>query len=191
MYPLVFDIETKDTFAEVGGHEPSKLSVSMVCLYSYKEGKFFSFTEHELGGLWPHLDAADVLVGFNIRHFDLPVLAKHYPGDITKLPVFDLLEAVKSSLGFRLKLDTLAQATLGVGKSGSGLDAVAWYKQGEIEKIRQYCMQDVVVTRDLFEHGRKHGKFSYLDFGVKKEFPVLVDLSGFHGKVPTNLTLAL
>ncbi len=191
MFPIILDIETKETFADVGSHEPSKLSVSMVCVYSYKEGKFFSFTEHELNKLWPHLDAADVLIGFNIRHFDLPVLARHYPGDILQLPIFDLLEVVKSALGFRLKLDTLAQATLGVGKSANGLDAVAWYKQGEIEKIRAYCLQDVAVTRDLFEHGRKHGKFSYLDFGVKREFPVRFDLSKFEGKAPANLSLPL
>ena len=85
MYPLVFDIETKDTFADVGSHDPSKLSPSMVCVYSYREGKFFSFTEHELGLLWPHLDVADVLVGFNNIHFDLPVLSRHYPGDIMRL----------------------------------------------------------------------------------------------------------
>lgn len=191
MYPLVLDIETKDTFADVGGHEPSKLSVSMVCIYSYKEGKFFSFTDSELEGLWPYIDAADVLVGFNIRHFDLPVLARHYPGNIEALPVFDLLEAVKSVLGFRLKLDTLVQATLGTAKSGSGLDAVRWYREGQIEKVRQYCIQDVAVTRDLFEYGRQHGKFFYTDFGVKKEFPVRFDLSRFEKKASQNLVLPL
>ncbi len=191
MHPLVLDLETKNTFADVGGHDPSKLAVSMVCIYSYAQKSFFSFTEHELAKLWPHLENADVLVGFNIAHFDLPVLAAHYPGDTTKLPVFDILDAVKTTLGFRLKLDTIAQATLGKGKSGHGLDAVQWYKQGEIEKIREYCIQDVAITRDVFEYGRTHGKLVYTDFGVKREFPFRFDPAPFIQRSVVNLVLPL
>jgi len=37
------------------------------------------------------------------------------------------------------------------------LMAVEWWKTGEIDKIIQYCKQDVEVTRDIFEYGRKNG----------------------------------
>jgi DEAD/DEAH box helicase domain-containing protein len=56
-----------------------------------------------------------------------------------------------------LKLETLAQGTLNAGKSADGLMAVEWWKTGEIDKIIQYCQQDVQVTKDIFEFGRKNG----------------------------------
>jgi DEAD/DEAH box helicase domain-containing protein len=43
---------------------------------------------------------------------------------------------------------------------------VAWFRQGEIEKLTDYCRQDVAVTRDLFLYGLDNG---YLVFKEKKE----------------------
>ncbi len=51
--------------------------------------------------------------------------------------------AVQKVLGRRIKLDTLAEATLGKKKSGNGLEAVAWWRNGEVEKVMKYCLDDV------------------------------------------------
>ena len=74
-----------------------------------------------------------------------------------KLPTVDVLVEIEKSLGFRVKLDDVAQATLGVGKSGHGLMAVEYWKKGEIDKLRDYCLQDVKVTKDVYEHAMEKG----------------------------------
>ena len=64
-------------------------------------------------------------------------------------------------LGFRLGLDHLAKETLNERKSADGLQAVEWFKQGEMKKLTDYCRQDVTATRDLFLYGLKNGHIIY------------------------------
>ena len=73
------------------------------------------------------------------------------------LPTLDMLEVVHKQLGYRLSLDNIAGATLNAGKTADGLDALRWWKQGQIEKIRAYCESDVRLTRDVYLHGKQHG----------------------------------
>jgi DEAD/DEAH box helicase domain-containing protein len=40
---------------------------------------------------------------------------------------------------------------------------VRWYKQGRIQEILDYCQQDVEVTRQLFEYGRKNKHVKFRD----------------------------
>jgi DEAD/DEAH box helicase domain-containing protein len=56
-----------------------------------------------------------------------------------------------------LKLEYVARGTLNTGKSADGLQAVEWWKQGLVQKIIDYCTQDVKVTRDVFQFGRQNG----------------------------------
>jgi len=172
MSEIILDIETQNTFREVGFPDSRLLKVSLVGIYDYESGEFQSFLESELAKLWPMLEKADRIIGYNIRHFDMPVLKNYYSGNILSFPMLDMMEQVKSSLGFRLKLDNIAKSTLGIGKSGDGLQAVEFWKAGEIEKLKAYCLDDVKITRDIYEHGKKHGKLLYSDLGKVKEFAV-------------------
>jgi DEAD/DEAH box helicase domain-containing protein len=89
-------------------------------------------------------------VGYNSNHFDIPLLNKYYPGELTHIKSIDLLEAIKASLGRRLRLDSIAQATVGAKKSADGLQAVRWWREGNIAAIKKYCEQDVKVTKKIF-----------------------------------------
>ena len=74
------------------------------------------------------------------------------------LDIFDIMLDIQTlTRRPSLKLDAIAQATLGAGKSADGLMAVEWWKKGEIQKIIDYCIQDVKVTRDVFQFGRQNG----------------------------------
>ena len=158
---IVFDIETQNTFADVN-NDFKKLKVSVVSIYRYAMDKYESFEEKELGMLWPIFEKADLLVGFNSAHFDLPVLNNYYVGDLGKLPHLDIMEKVKDSLGFRLKLNDLAQATLDdVEKSADGLQAIRWWKEGKIAEIKKYCEQDVRVTKEIYDFGLKNKQLFY------------------------------
>lgn len=168
---LVYDLETKESFSEVGGRDPRKLTISMLGAYSYSEGTLLSFTEDELPAFWRRLESCSLLVGFNNKGFDDQVVSTYFP-EISKVPSFDILEEVHKQLGFRVKLDNLAQATLGTAKSGDGLRAIQLYREGKIEELRSYCLDDVKITQDIFEYGQRNGQLYYQDFQGKKAFPV-------------------
>jgi DEAD/DEAH box helicase domain-containing protein len=164
MKQLFLDVETTKTFDEVGGYFPEKLGVSFIGLIErdgFPETGGGTETHHQLFAR--HLDAlpkllntADLIIGFNLDGFDLPALSAHYHGDLTSLPTLDLLTVIKNQAGHRISLDAVAQETLGVAKSGSGLDAIRYYHQKEWDKLASYCMKDVAITRDLYDHGRLH-----------------------------------
>lgn len=189
---IVIDIETQNTFLDVGQGNHEKLKVSLVCVYNYANDKFSAFKEAELVNLWPLLEKADRIIGYNSRYFDLPVLNNYYPGDLNKFPQLDMLEEIKKVLGFRLKLNDLAKATLGLAKSGNGLEAVDWFKKGEWDKIEKYCTDDVRITRDLYEYGKNNKQLFYPDLQSQAKRPFPVDFSipeSLAGSKAVNLTL--
>lgn len=154
----VFDLETKYSFDEVGGRDRmADLGVSYIGFYAYHADEFFGFRENELEKLNPLLQDADLLIGFNINGFDLPVLSPHVSVDLKKIPVVDIFDDVVAVAGHRVGLESLAVATLGARKLGHGLDALKWHRAGDWENLEKYCLQDVRLTRDLYEYGKKHG----------------------------------
>lgn len=159
----VLDIETRNTFQDVGAYNPSLLQVSLVGVYFYETDTFEAFLQEDLPKLWPRLERLDRIIGYNLIGFDYPCLQSYYTGDMMKLPTLDLLMEIEKRLGFRIKLDDVAQATIGVGKSGHGLMAVEYWKKGEIEKLKDYCLQDVRVTRDIYEHALETQWVRYTD----------------------------
>ncbi len=154
---LVFDLETQRLVQEVGGWDHiDKLGVSVACAYDSKTDQYLAFRENELGKLI-ELCEERLVVGYNIRGFDLPVLVP-YGLEIKRLDVFDIMYDLEALTRQRfLKLEAVAQGTLGSGKSADGLMAVEWWKKGEIQKLIEYCTQDVKVTRDVFQFGRQNG----------------------------------
>jgi DEAD/DEAH box helicase domain-containing protein len=173
---IVFDIETQNTFAEVE-NDFKKFKVSMVCIYRYETDAYESFEESELVRLWPILEKADRLIGYNSEHFDIPVLQNYYPGNLLKIPHLDMMKHVKGSLGIRLKLSDIAQATLDdITKSADGLQAVRWWREGKIDEIKKYCEQDVHVTRLIYEFGRDNRQLFYKNL-AGEAVPFAVDFT--------------
>ena len=79
MDKIVLDIETKNSFADVGGQENlTKLDISFVGVYSYNKNEYLSFFENELDKLAPILQNAGLIIGFSSNRFDLPILNKYY-----------------------------------------------------------------------------------------------------------------
>jgi DEAD/DEAH box helicase domain-containing protein len=154
---LVVDLETQNLVQDVGGWgNIDKLKISIACAYDSKTDQFLTFRENEISKL-NDLCEDRLLVGYNVRGFDLIIL-KAYGLNLEKLDVFDIMYDVQTLTRQKyLKLEVLAQGTLNAGKSADGLMAVEWWKTGEIDKIIQYCQQDVQVTRDIFQYGRKNG----------------------------------
>ena len=170
---IVLDLETQKEFAEVGGRgKPHLLKVSVAGIYSYLDGKYSTFEERELHKLGELLAAADLLVGFNIRQFDLAVLQPYLNFSLNEIPTLDILEEVENILGHRIGLDAIAQSTLGASKIGSGLAAVRLWRAGQIDELKKYCLKDVELTKQIYDYGMKNGKLLYRDFFETRELPV-------------------
>ncbi len=169
---VIFDIETQNTFDQVGSRDVSALDISVVVTWDSATREYHSYMYDELDKLWSTIEKIDMLVGYNSDHFDIPLLNKYYPGDLTAIKSLDLMVEIQKSLGRRLKLDDVASATLGVRKSGSGLDAIRWWQNGEIEKIKKYCRKDVEITKKIFDYILENKSVKYTDFGTTKELPI-------------------
>jgi DEAD/DEAH box helicase domain-containing protein len=189
---VVLDIETQNTFQEVGAYNPALLSISLVGCYFYETDTYESFLEGDLPKLWPRLERADRVIGYNLFGFDYPCMQRYYPGDFRKIPTVDLMVEIEKRIGFRVKLDDVAHATLGIGKSGHGLMAVEYWKKGEIDKLREYCLQDVRVTKDVYEHALEKQHVFYNDrLGQKQEVTMPIQPPTSQNTTALNLSLGL
>jgi DEAD/DEAH box helicase domain-containing protein len=133
------------------------MRVAVAVLYDTATGRFESFDEGRVHELLERLAAADLVVGFNVLRFDYAVLRGYTDDDPARLPTFDLLADVHRRIGFRLPMGHLAEETLGIPKSADGLPSLAWWKEGKVERVADYCRRDVEILRGLFEHGETHG----------------------------------
>jgi DEAD/DEAH box helicase domain-containing protein len=128
-------------------------------------------------------------------HFDTPILNRYYAGDLMSIPQLDLLKVIKDSSGKRFKLDDIASATLEISKSADGLIAMQWFREGKIDLIKEYCEQDVKVTKEVYEFGKKN-KMLYNKTLTGELMPIAVNFdpapAAAAGEGPTagrNMTL--
>jgi predicted PolB exonuclease-like 3'-5' exonuclease len=189
MRKITFDIETKNFFTDVGSNDPVDLDISVVCIHDSLDDQYKSFLEADFGKLWPILEQADILITWNGDHFDIPLLNKYYPGDLTKIKSLDLMKEVHKSLGRRLKLDNVAEATLGKNKSGHGSQAIDWWKNGELDKLIQYCTEDVKITKDIHDYAAEKKHIKYKDLGNIKE--VKIDTATWNTPIDNAMTFTL
>ncbi len=165
---VVFDLETQRSFEEVGGRtQVRKLGVSVAVAYRYDRDEFVAFTEERVGDLVDLLSTAELVVGYNIRGFDYEVLSAYTERNLFSLPTLDLMYEIEARLGFAPKLQSVAAATLGTGKSADGLQALEWWRRGEVDRIVEYCRDDVRVTRDLYNYGKRNRCVMVAGFGGK------------------------
>lgn len=161
-FPIVLDLETQRLFSEIDRSKKHLLRISVVGIYDYREKSYFVFEEKEVSKLEPFLRSASFLIGFNIRNFDLEVLKPYLVRSLVGLPLLDLLEEIEIVRKHKVSLQSVAQATLKEGKSGTGLEAVQLYKDGRMEELKQYCLDDVRITKEIYEYGNTHGKVFFL-----------------------------
>lgn len=160
--PVVVDLETKNTFADVGGREHLlQLEISLVGTYDYQNNVYRAYREHEFDALGPLLRGARFVIGFNSEGFDLPILAARLGDWVYGLRSLDLMLQACPPPNRRLPLSAFAAGSLNAAKSADGLQAVQFYREGRWEELERYCLDDVRLTRELFEYGLKNGAFKY------------------------------
>ena len=161
MKEIYLDVETQRLADEVqGGWENIRAFGLSVAVTWDAAHDFREWYENDAVRLIGELSAFERVVTFNGDRFDLEVLSAY--GDVAALrqKSVDLLRDLKRRLGFRVSLQAVAQSTLGRQKTGSGVDAVTWWRSGDPilrRRVADYCRMDVEILRELVVHGRREG----------------------------------
>jgi DEAD/DEAH box helicase domain-containing protein len=165
----VLDVETRRSAQDVGGwNRADRMGISIAVLYDSRTDQYYDYTQDMIGELAKRLEELDLVIGFNIIGFDYKVLTGVYPYKFKEIPTLDLLKTVHERLGYRLKLDNIAKATLNSAKSADGLKALEWWKEGKLDLITKYCRQDVKVTKDVYLFGKENGYILFTNKEKKK-----------------------
>lgn len=161
---LVFDLETQKLANEVGGwNNKQDMLLSLGVLYNVEQSQYTTYFEKDVDALIKELQSASLVIGYNIKGFDYPVLQRYSIFDLQMIPTLDMIETVHQKLGFRVKLDQLAKGTLGDCKSADGLEAVKFFREKKWKELESYCQKDVEITFKVYDYGRKNGCLFYED----------------------------
>ena len=168
---IVFDHEAKiiaENFLDNG--------ISYLSYYRSDEDKLDGYFEQDLDKFKELMDKADTIIGYNIYGYDFPVLRKYYDFDLSKKKVVDIFKLIVDKHKIYLKLDNITSTTLGASKIAHGLDAVRFYKEGNLGKLKEYCDMDVKLTKDIYEFIMQNGFFYYTDgLGEKKKLELRIN----------------
>lgn len=159
---IVFDIETTDLTALYNGGR-----VTCICAKTSCGKTFMSSCENEgemllmfVEWLYNFDPARYWLVTHNGKSFDAQYLyirlaettgrISHFD-HLKRYRHFDTFAEYRDRTGKWISLNRLA-AMLGVScqKCGDGLQAIRWWKEGDVDSLVKYCMQDVEVTEKTF-----------------------------------------
>jgi DEAD/DEAH box helicase domain-containing protein len=159
---VYFDVESQKLFEEVGGRDASRLLLACGVTWSTSRNDFAVYWEKDAAALVAELKSADRVVGFNVIHFDYEVLRPYARNEnFRAFRTTDMLVDIYRTLNFRLSLDSIARATLGTTKTADGIKSVEWFRNGELDKVAEYCKSDVDITRRVYEFGRDNGFVHY------------------------------
>lgn len=185
---ITFDIETVPPPGETKFDVLTQL-ITVVGVHDSVNDGYVAYEVDELPRLWKTLEETDLLVGYNSDHFDIPILNKYYPGDLAKIQSLDLLKEIYQVLGRRVRLDAVAEGTLGVNKSGNGLEAQRWWYDGKKEQVKQYCLKDVEITKKVLDYALAHQSLKFKELGKVRE--VALDTSSWLTPKESSLTHTL
>jgi len=191
MRAITFDIESISDSVVRGHIDVNEQELTVVGIHDSETGEYSSYFKEDLPKLWPILERADMLIGFNSDSFDIPLLNRYYPGNLLHIRSLDLLSEVQKVLGRRIRLQALAEATLGRGKSGDGLKAGEWWKEGKKDEVAKYCIEDVRITRELYDYALANGVLKYKDLRDIRDIKIDTSLWGISATLSPAMTHTL
>ena len=158
---LILDVETQFLSTEVAGgwNAVEKFRVAVVVTWDEAAGMRVWY-ENDVPALLEETVKFKKVVTFNGENFDFKVLGAYGPVDSLYRKSVDMLALLSRKLGFRVKLDSLALATLGRGKTGTGTECVQWWRSGDPDlrqRVVDYCKMDVELTRQIYQFGKQKG----------------------------------
>lgn len=165
MRTLTFDLEIEQDPTKIpggwGAARSGEAGISALIIHDDATGRFHIYDGNRVEEAARHLCEGDVWVSFNGRDFDVPVIQGYLGHEIApQLDHIDLLQMIWGALGrdrFNFPkgtwgLGATAQRTLGLSKSSTGVYATQLCAEGRFGELFDYCLNDVHVTRQLYEH---------------------------------------
>ncbi len=158
---LVLDVETQYLSDEVAGgwNAVDQFLVALIVTWDEVSGMRVWY-EQDVPRVLAEAEKFSKIITFNGENFDFKVLGHYGSVEALRRRSTDMLVVLSKKLGFRVKLDTLAKATLGRGKTGTGTESVQWWRSGDPaqrQKVIDYCKMDVELTRDIYLFGKQKG----------------------------------
>ena len=163
LHYVVFDVETQKSFKEITDRKKiHNLKISVIGLYDSSRDVYEAYEEKDIIKVDEIFRNADCIIGFNSNGFDLPILAPYLFSPVENFFSLDLLEEIQKTVGHRVTLQSIAEATLGINKTGDGLGAIDMFREGRIEDLKKYCLNDVRLTKEIYEYGCDHKKVLFV-----------------------------
>ena len=142
-----------------GWNDHAGMGISLIGTWTNWDNRLSIWSEKTFHLFQEQVDRADLIVGFNSLSFDDKLCAANGLKIQTN---YDLLSETWAAAGMPrrytpgktragYKLENLAKANLGKGKSGSGELAPELWQRGDKWAVIRYLTDDVLITKALFE----------------------------------------
>ncbi len=184
MKPVIYDLEIKKAIPGGKDKEPrqgieycegwedhANMGIACLCAYDYHTGRYRVFTDKNQGEWMKLVANRDIVVGFNSMRFDQKVLEACWGPDfwVESARQYDILREIWRAVGLDVdkfvfkthggySLDAVADMNLGMKKTGHGALAPIQWQEGNIGAVIDYCLEDVRITRLLFNDIIRNGK---------------------------------
>ncbi len=155
---IYLDVETQKLAHEVPGGWTNIRAFGLSVAVTWDEAHGFrTWFEPDAPRLITELETFDRIITFNGERFDFSVLSGYGPVGKLYFKSLDLHADLMRKLARRVPFESLVRATLGQGKSGSGEDAVRWWRAGDVARVVEYCRRDVELLREIVRFARERG----------------------------------
>lgn len=142
-----------------GWRDYSGMGISLIGAWRSWDDSIVLYPQSAFDAFQSAVNQADLVVGFNSISFDDQLCAAN---GLRVQTGYDLLVEVWVAAGMPrkftpgvtrsgYKLDDLAKANLGYGKTGSGELAPELWQRGEQWAVANYLINDVLLTKAIFE----------------------------------------
>jgi len=129
------------------------MGISVISVFDYTDGFPRIFFEDNINELWKLMDQADIIAGFNNKHFDDKLIAAH-GYEILEEKSYDLYLEIKKAAGAGkyakgYNLDNCCLVNLGHKKSGHGELAPKLWQMGHFGAVADYALRDIMLESSL------------------------------------------
>lgn len=152
-----------------GWHDHAGMGISVIGAYDYAEARYRVFCADNFVEFLELCAARAPLVSFNGIGFDDKVInayaatAIHSSVAMPREPFrYDLLAEIWRAAGLDptfggnshagYGLDATCEVNFGIRKSGNGAHAPIAWQQGRVGEVIDYCLNDIRITKRLFDH---------------------------------------
>ena len=145
-----------------GWNDHANMGITVIGAYDYQEDRYRVFCKDNFQRFIARAAQPDMLlVGFNSIAFDNAVIGAELQIPFPEGICYDLLREswVAAGLGPKFEypshigygLDAMCARNFGTKKTGDGAVAPVLWQRGEIGQVIDYCLNDVRLTKQLFD----------------------------------------